>query len=122
MRRKRSNRGAELCITVEPSGVYAYANKAALRALAAELHRLAESDAHEHSECHVRMELGGHWRRRKPTWVLFDAKTRRAFSRPQDFELTFMAVEAKDLRRLRARERKGLLPHDGWRTATDHGR
>ena len=109
--RSRSRR--EICVTVEKEGVWIYANRDGLRALADRMAILAESDPAEHYELHLRWHLGSHGRGRNPVFVLLDDKARKAHSRTQ-FEVTVMAVESKDLRRLRRHEKSGRLPHD-WR-------
>jgi len=109
----KPSRGSELCITVEPDGVYLYANRASLRTFAEGFAWLAASKPSEHYETHLRFYLDG-FGRQPATWVLFHKKTRRAFGASRDFEVTFTAVEPKDLRALRRWERTGILPAN-WR-------
>src|SRR5882724_82352 len=112
----KANRSAEFCITVEPGGTSVYANRSALRTLTDWFAWLAASDPREHFEIHMRWELGGAWRRQKPSWVLFHKAMRGSFRKPEQFELTFMAVEPKDLVKLRQHEKRGR------RTASRVGR
>jgi hypothetical protein len=103
----------EICVTVEEDGVWIYANRPGLRALADRLAVLADSDPGEHYELHVRWHLGSPGRKISPVFVLMDDKARRAHSRAT-FEVTVMAVEPKDLRKMRRHDKSGRLPR-GWR-------
>jgi hypothetical protein len=103
----------EICITVEDDGVWIYANRDGLRALADRLAILAASDPAEHYELHLRWHLGSHGKKPSRVFVLMDEKARKAHSRAR-FEVTVMAVEPADLRRLRRREKSGVLPR-AWR-------
>jgi hypothetical protein len=109
----RNGRGRELCVTVEEDGVWIYANRAGLRALAERIGVLAASDPSEHYELHLRWHLGSHGKGRNPVFVLMDDKARKAHSRDA-FEVTVMTVEPKDLRRLRRHEKTGRVPRN-WR-------
>jgi hypothetical protein len=109
----RQDTRREICVTVEEDGVWIYANRDGLRALADRIGVLAQSDPAEHYELHLRWHLGSHGRKSNPVFVLVDDKARKAHSRAR-FEVTVMAVEPKDLRRLRRHEKSGSLPRD-WR-------
>jgi hypothetical protein len=109
----RSRRRREICVTVEEDGVWLYANRDGLKALADRIGVLAQSDPAEHDELHLRWHLGSHGRKPDPIFVLVDNKARKAHSRAR-FEVTIMAVEPKDLKRLRRHEKSGRLPRD-WR-------
>jgi hypothetical protein len=100
-------------VTVEGDGVWIYANRDGLRALADHMAVLARSNPAEHYELHLRWHLGSHGKAHDPIFVLFDDKARKAHSRSR-FEVTVMAVEPKDLRNLRRHQRSGRLPRD-WR-------
>jgi hypothetical protein len=100
-------------VTVEEDGVWIYANREGLRTLARRISDLASADPAEHHELHLRWHLGSHGKGRSPVFVLLDPKTRKVHSRAR-FEVTVMAVEAKDLRRLPQYEKAGRLPRD-WR-------
>jgi hypothetical protein len=103
----------EICVTVEEGGVWLYANREGLKALADRIGVLAASDPAAHYELHLRWHLGSHVGGWNPVFVLMDDSARLAHSRAT-FELTVMAVEPKDLRRLRRHEKSGRLPRD-WR-------
>jgi hypothetical protein len=103
----------EICVTVEEDGVWIYANRDGLRALADRMSVLAKSDPSQHYELHLRWHLGSHGKPPNPVFVLLDGKARKVHSRAR-FEVTVMAVEPKDRRRLRRHEKSGRLPH-GWR-------
>jgi hypothetical protein len=113
VRGNRNGRGRELCVTVEEDGVWIYANRAGLRALAERIGGIAASDPSEHYELHLRWHLGSHGKGRNPVFVLMDEKARKVHSR-DGFEVTVMAVEPKDLRTLRRHEKTGRLPRN-WR-------
>jgi hypothetical protein len=104
--------GSEACITVERDGVYLYGNRAAFRTLAGCMSWIARSRPRDHAECHVRFSLDG-FSKRPSVWVLQE-RSLRLIQRRRDFELTFMIVEADDLRRLRRFQKRGLLPKR-WR-------
>jgi hypothetical protein len=109
----RSRPRREICVTVEEEGVWIYANRDGLKALADRIGVLAQSDPADHYELHLRWHLGSHGRHPNPVFVLVDDKVRKAQSRAR-FEVTVMAVEPKDLRKLRRYEKLGRLPRD-WR-------
>ncbi len=105
--RRRPRR--EICVTVEEDGVWIYANRDGLKALADRIGVLVASDPAEHYELHLRWHLGSHGRGRNPVFVVMDEKARKVHSRER-FEVTVMAVEPKDLRKLRGYEKPGKLP------------
>jgi hypothetical protein len=117
MTRTRANGRTNVCITVEKDGVWVYGNPPAFRKMAERMARLAESDPAEHYELHLRWHLGSHRAKRQAIFVLLDSAARRVHRR-QDFELTFMVAEPSDLRKLRCRERSGLLPKN-WREPSE---
>jgi hypothetical protein len=100
-------------VTVEKDDVCIYANRDGLRALVERLGVIAASDPSEHYELHLRWHLGSHGKGRNQVFVLMDEKARKLHSR-DGFEVTVMAVEPKDLRRLRRHEKTGRLPRN-WR-------
>jgi hypothetical protein len=106
----------EICVTVEEDGVFIYANKEGLRVLADRIGALAKSDPAEHCELHLRWHLGSHGKERNRVFVLLDERAREAHSRAR-FEVTVMAVEPEDLRKLRRHEKSGRLPRDWTRKA-----
>jgi hypothetical protein len=108
--RRREPR-TDICITVEKEGVWVYGNTQAFRRLAKHMALLAKSVPAEHYELHVRWHLGSHLGKRNAVFVLADRESRAAH-KPKEFEVTFMVVEASDLRRLRRHERSGRLPGD----------
>jgi hypothetical protein len=123
----RTYRRREICVTVEENGVWIYANRDGLRALADRLGALATSDPAEHYELHLRWHLGSHGTKPNSVFVLMDDKARKVHSRT-GFEVTVMAVESKDLRRMRRHDKSGRLPRN-WRrdepleaAAASHGR
>lgn len=105
-----------MCLAVTRQGVTLYGNKSAFKSLARWLSWVAGSDASEHYECHVMWHLLSHHARRSNVWVLCDKEMLKVVNREPDgggkptFEVTFMAVTARDLRALRIHEREGLLP------------
>ena len=103
----------EICVTVEQDGVWIYSNRDGLMALARRIGALAKSDPAEHRELHLKWHLGSHSKKRSSVFVLLDSRAGKAHRRSR-FELTVMAVEAKDLRRLRRHDKTGRLPAD-WR-------
>ena len=103
----------EICVTVEEEGVAIYANRDGLRALLDRIAVLAESDPAEHYELHLRWHLGSHGKGPNRVFVLMDDKARKGHSGAR-FEITVMAVEPKDLRKLRRHEKSGRLPRT-WR-------
>jgi hypothetical protein len=103
----------QLCITVEEDGVWIYANRGGLRALARRIGALASADPAEHHELHLKWHLGSHGKDRGSVFVLLDSKAGKAHSRAR-FEVTVMAVEQKDLQRLRQHDKTGRLPRS-WR-------
>jgi len=107
------NRRREFCVTVEEDGVWVYANRDGLKALIERIGVIAASRPSEHYELHLRWHLGSHGKGRNRVFVLMDDKARTAHSRER-FEVTLMAVEPKDLRRLRRHEKTGRLPGN-WR-------
>ena len=109
----RSRPRREICVTIEEDGVWLYANRDGLRALADRIGVLANSDPGEHYELHLRWHLGSHGKKPDPIFVLLDEKARKAHSRAR-FEVTIMAVEPKDLRKLRRHAKSGRLPR-AWR-------
>lgn len=115
------DKGTEICVTVEKGGVFFYGNKQAFRSLARWAASIAQSDPDEHHECHLAFHIGRPLARRKNVWFLFDRETRDVFRkrsrRDSGFDLTFMIVEPKDLKRLRRLKRSGLVPK-GWRDLT----
>jgi hypothetical protein len=109
----RSRPRREICVAVEQDGVWIYANREGLKAIADHVAVLAESDPANHHELHLRWHLGTHRRKRNPVFVLMDDKARRVHSR-QRFEVTVMTVEATDLTRMRRHAKSGKLPRE-WR-------
>jgi hypothetical protein len=93
--------------------VWLYGNPQAFRSLAEHMNALASSRASEHHELHVGLQLGSSFAKRKPVFVLMDGAARRVHSR-RDFDVTFMVVEAADLKQLRRHQRTGRVPR-AWR-------
>lgn len=86
-------------MVVSTRGVTFYGNRASLRGLAEWLTWIADQPASEHAEVHVPWHLDPPRAGRRRTMT-----SARPKGRPVDFELTFMAVEPKDLVRLQARQ------------------
>jgi hypothetical protein len=98
-------------------GVAVYGNKAAFESLAAWMRWIAQSHPSKHNECHLVWHLLSHSKTPNVS-VLVDRSASRVFGRGgkrllKNFELTFMAVEPSDLKKLRRFKRSGLLP-EGW--------
>ena len=106
---KKREPNTDVCITVEKDGVWIYGNSQAFRRLAKHMESLATSVPSEHNELHVKWHLGSHSAKRNAVFVLMDKESRGVHKR-RDFEVTFMVVEAPDLKRLRRHERSGHLP------------
>jgi hypothetical protein len=106
---KKREPQTDVCITVEKEGVWIYGNSQAFRRLAKHMASLADSVPSEHHELHVKWHLGSPFAKRNAVFVLMDKDSRSVHKR-RDFEVTFMVVEAQDLRRLRRQERSGQLP------------
>jgi hypothetical protein len=112
---------SRLCIAVKKDGVTLYGNPSALRSLADRLTRIAEADPSEHDECHVTMELLSddcRFEGRQPlnVWSLAEphliphivpVNGSRGLA---GFEVTFMAVEERDLDDMAQHQRSGILP------------
>jgi hypothetical protein len=103
------DRSLEFCVVVAIDGVTVYGNQVAIRTVSTWLASIAESNPADHDECHLVWHLTWHFRKKKNVWVLFQRPSRRR-RRRRDFDVTFMVVEAKDLRELRRYERSGWLP------------
>ena len=84
-------------MVVSTRGVTFYGNRQSLRGLADWLSWVAAQPASEHAEVHVPWHLDPPRPGRRRTIT-----SARPKGRPIDFELTFMAVEPKDLDRLQA--------------------
>jgi hypothetical protein len=106
-------RKTDVCITVEADGVWVYGNSEAFRQIAEHMTLLAESPPAEHYELHVKSRLQSHFTKRKAVFVLVDEASRTVHSR-DNFEVTFMVVEAADIKKFRRHERSGRLPRR-WR-------
>lgn len=111
-----------ICMAVTPDGLTAYCNKKALIELSKQLSMLAESDAKDHYETHVRMQFQDDeslFDGKKPDniWVL-RTKPLAPMLAPhgdqyqQDFELTFMVTPEAELDDLTIFQGNGLLPDD----------
>jgi hypothetical protein len=101
-------------VTVEEDGVWLYANRDGLKTIAERIAALALADPADHPELHLKWHLGEHRSKRNPVFVLMDGKSRKLHSRAR-FEITFMAVEASDLKKMRRHEATGKLPRDWTR-------
>ena len=64
----------EICVTVEEDGVWLYANRDGLKAIADRIAALAAADPADHPELHVKWHLGKHRSKRNPVFVLMDDK------------------------------------------------
>jgi len=111
--KRRREPTTDICITVETDGVWIYGNTQAFRRLAKHMAVLAKSAASEHYELHVKWHLGSHLTKRDAVFVLMDRDSRRVHKR-KAFEVTFMVVEASDIKELRRYERSGRLPRSRW--------
>ena len=108
---RRREPKTDICITVEKEGIWVYGNAQAFRRIAKHMALLARSVPAEHDELHVKWHLGSHFTKRNAVFVLMDKESRGVHKR-KEFEVTFMVVEASDLKRLRRHERSGRLPRD----------
>ena len=110
--------GTEMCITVTPDGVTVYGNRQAFKSLAEWMTWIADADESEHYECHLGLHLQSmastEGKEPKNVWVLLDKNIADSFVKrtkdTQGFELTFMAVEPKDLAFFRQCQDSELLP------------
>lgn len=117
--------GTRLCIAVTSDGVTVYGNRQAFESLAEQMQWIAQSNSSEHYECHVVMafendESRFEGKKPKNVWVLaeknlahFPIKESENYT---NYELTFMAVEEKDLDEMAKYQEAGLLPN-GWTKA-----
>jgi hypothetical protein len=115
MRQPKKVKGTELCITVTGEGVTVYGNKQMFRSLAEWFSWIAGSKPSEHYECHVVWHLMSKFAEKKNVTVLYDEKSAKLYRKhhpEQEFELTFMLVEPRDLKKLRSHEEAGVLPED----------
>jgi|GEM_PF-4393852 hypothetical protein len=114
-------KGTQFAITVEQGGIWLYGNRQTFQTLANWMSHLAQSNPSEHYELHALWHLHDSAK----ITVLFDEKTQRIFKKPAilkkrlkktgedaGFELTFMAVEPKDLRKM---QKWNKLPKN-WRS------
>jgi hypothetical protein len=99
-----------ICIANKPEGVTLYGNRAAFRSLARWMDWLAESPPNAHYECHVGWHLESQTAkskgRKKKVWVLHDPRSKGA----EEFDVSFMVLEAKELDRLSEARDRGILP------------
>jgi hypothetical protein len=119
-RDEKTVKGTRMVITVEKDGVWLYGNRQTFQTMANWMNHIAQSDPAEHYELHTFLHLHNHAR----MMVFFDDKTKGIFKKPAvlkkrikktgedcGFELTFMAVESKDLNQM---EKMRKLPKN-WR-------
>lgn len=114
MKSKRQKRH-EICLVLDKRGLNVYGNRQAFIVLAEEMKRLAKSDKDGYWECHVHFHIGSYLKQAKnQVFTLLEKGVAPYFQRKKSnqvgFELTFMTVESKDLRKLRAHKKLGILP------------
>jgi hypothetical protein len=111
-----AERGLEVCITITKRRIKLYGNKAAFRTIAKWMEWIADSKESEHFSFSVLWNLSRLPLKRRNVFILVDKETMRLFGKGKsllrNFEITFMAVEKSDLKRLRRYEKSGLLPPD----------
>ena len=119
--------GTRLCIAVRKEGVTLYGNPSAMRSLAEYLLWIAGADPAEHYECHARLELQSDeclFENKRPldVWALVEPALAQHITagasvsddgdREEGFEVTFMAVEERDLDELAKHQESALLPEE----------
>jgi hypothetical protein len=106
--------GSEVAVTVSEEGVTLYCNRRALRSMARYLQVMAEADPEEHYHMHIMWHLLDHRGETPGAFVLFDSALAKVY--PQrwrgdpGFDVTFMAMPERELRKMRPRGRRGRLP------------
>ncbi len=110
-------KGLEVCITITKRRIKLYGNKAAFRTIAKWMAWIADSKESEHFSFSVLWNLTRFpIRKRRNVFLLVDKEAMGLFGKgktlSRNFEITFLAVEKSDLKRLRQYEKSGLLPSD----------
>jgi hypothetical protein len=107
--------GTRLCIVAAADGVRVYGNPEAFRSLANWMSWIADANPSDHYECHTRFHMSSE-ATVPNVWVLLDERIASSFSQrskgESDFELTFMAVEERDLDNLLEHQAAGILPKE----------
>lgn len=114
------DKDSKICVTVSRDDIKLYGNREAFRSLARWMEWLADSEKEEYYECHLKWHFQTYEakesRELNTVWMAFDKDTFPVFTHPGKNEtgtdVTFMAVEEEDLKKMEKFRSTGKLPED----------